>query len=112
MDNIQTENERNMVRAVLDGIFLQACDAVGAHQVEHGTDLATFEARGDIGLSDRTGVDITGAAEERGSGPGLGYNHNFPLPTGTTTDDVYCETLQNAVDVIGGHTGIDYVLVR
>ncbi|KAI0756130.1 Arginase/deacetylase [Daedaleopsis nitida] len=54
---------------------------------------------------------FTGAAEERGSGPGLGYNHNLPLPTGTTTDDIYCETLQNAVDVIRGHTGIEYILV-
>ncbi|KAI0714634.1 hypothetical protein C8Q76DRAFT_431838 [Earliella scabrosa] len=53
---------------------------------------------------------FTGAAEERGSGPGAGYNHNFPLPTGTS-DDVYCETLLDAADVIRKHEDIDFVVV-
>lgn len=56
-------------------------------------------------------ADFTGAAEERGSGPGLGSNYNFPLPTGTT-DEMYCVTLQNAADVIGDYADIDYLIVR
>ncbi|KAI0801419.1 hypothetical protein C8Q74DRAFT_490246 [Fomes fomentarius] len=41
--------------------------------------------------------------------PGLGFNYNFPLPTGTT-DEVYCVTLQNAADVIGDYEDIDYLI--
>ncbi|RDX50512.1 Arginase/deacetylase [Lentinus brumalis] len=54
---------------------------------------------------------FTGAADERGSGDGAGYNHNFPLPAGSTTDDLYCDTLQKATDVIGIHSDIDFLVV-
>ena len=56
--------------------------------------------------------DFTGSAEERGAGPGLGYNHNFPLPQGRTTDDLYCETLEKAAGVIRNHADVDYLIVR
>ncbi|KAI1786800.1 hypothetical protein LXA43DRAFT_897299 [Ganoderma leucocontextum] len=54
---------------------------------------------------------FTGSAEERGAGLGLGYNHNFPLPQGRTTDELYCETLEKAVEVIGNHAEVDYLIV-
>jgi acetoin utilization deacetylase AcuC-like enzyme len=40
-----------------------------------------------------------GAAEERGAGRGLGFNHNWPLPPGTG-DDVYLTALDEALGVI------------
>lgn len=40
-----------------------------------------------------------GHADERGSGRGLGYHHNFPLPKGTD-DDSYLATLDRALDLI------------
>ncbi len=40
-----------------------------------------------------------GHADERGSGRGFGYHHNFPLPKGTD-DDSYLATLQRALELI------------
>ncbi|KAM5539348.1 hypothetical protein V8D89_006982 [Ganoderma adspersum] len=54
---------------------------------------------------------FTGSTEERGAGLGLDYNHNFPLPQGRTTDDLYCETLEKAADVIRDHPEVDYLIV-
>jgi len=42
----------------------------------------------------------TGSTREQGSGMGKGYNVNFPLPRGTTGDNEYCDTLQQAVAVV------------
>jgi len=41
-----------------------------------------------------------GGAEERGEGPGAGYNLNLPLPKGTT-DDEYMAALDQALAAIG-----------
>ena len=41
-----------------------------------------------------------GHASERGSGPGLGYNLNLPLPRGTA-DAAYLQTLERALERIG-----------
>ncbi|RPD64780.1 Arginase/deacetylase [Lentinus tigrinus ALCF2SS1-6] len=54
---------------------------------------------------------FTGAADEHGSGDGAGFNHNFPLPTGSTTDDVYCDALQKATDVGRSHNDVDFLVV-
>lgn len=43
-----------------------------------------------------------GHADERGSGRGFGYHHNFPLPKGTD-DDSYLVTLQRALELIHGY---------
>lgn len=43
-----------------------------------------------------------GHADERGSGRGFGYHHNFPLPKGTD-DDSYLVTLQRALELIRGY---------
>ena len=40
-----------------------------------------------------------GFAEERGSGRGSGFHHNFPLPAGTD-DNAYLQTLSKALDLI------------
>jgi acetoin utilization deacetylase AcuC-like enzyme len=40
-----------------------------------------------------------GSAEERGAGPGLGFNHNWTLPQGTGDED-YLVTLTQALDVV------------
>lgn len=40
-----------------------------------------------------------GHADERGSGRGFGYHHNFPLPKGTD-DDSYLATFQRALELI------------
>ncbi len=40
-----------------------------------------------------------GHADERGQGPGLGYNHNLPLPR-KSGDDVFLEALKNAFERI------------
>ncbi|KAI0352281.1 Arginase/deacetylase [Trametes cingulata] len=53
---------------------------------------------------------FTGSADERGAGAGLGYNHNFPIPPEKGTDEVYCETLQQAADVIKKHD-ITYLII-
>ena len=42
---------------------------------------------------------FAGYEEETGSGRGLGYHRNFPLPAGTQ-DAAYLVTLENALDVI------------
>lgn len=42
---------------------------------------------------------FAGYAEEQGSGPGLGYHHNFPLPLGTE-DAPYLQTLEQALQHI------------
>ncbi|TBU26618.1 hypothetical protein BD311DRAFT_779535 [Dichomitus squalens] len=54
---------------------------------------------------------FTGSSEERGSGPGLGYNHNLPLPRQRTTDDLYCDTLRKAAEIIQDHAEVDYLVV-
>ena len=43
--------------------------------------------------------DFTGSREERGDGPGEGFNHNLPLPPGTE-DGAYCGELRKGVQVI------------
>ena len=63
-------------------------------------------------IADVCFTDFTGSAEERGAGLGLGYNHNFPLPQGYTTDDLYCETLEKATEIIRNHPEVDYLIVR
>lgn len=40
-----------------------------------------------------------GYAEERGTGAGLGFHHNFPLPA-STADDAYLATLNDALHLI------------
>ena len=40
-----------------------------------------------------------GFADERGSGRGFGFHHNFPLPVGTD-DTAYLQTLARALDLI------------
>lgn len=55
--------------------------------------------------------DFTGAADERGAGAGLGFNHNFPISRRACTDEVYCDTLQQAAEVIKKHT-THYLIVR
>jgi len=42
---------------------------------------------------------FTGSREERGDGPGEGFNHNFPLPFGTD-DGAYCGELRKGAKVI------------
>ena len=42
-----------------------------------------------------------GAADERGQGPGLGLNLNFPLPPGTD-DALYLDTLETAAQQVAG----------
>jgi acetoin utilization deacetylase AcuC-like enzyme len=42
-----------------------------------------------------------GDVDERGAGPGLGTNHNVPLPRGTG-DDGYLTALDGALDVVRG----------
>ncbi|EIW63806.1 Arginase/deacetylase [Trametes versicolor FP-101664 SS1] len=53
---------------------------------------------------------FTGATDERGAGAGLGFNHNFPISRRACTDEVYCDTLQQAAEVIKKHT-IHYLIV-
>jgi acetoin utilization deacetylase AcuC-like enzyme len=43
-----------------------------------------------------------GGADERGAGPGDGFNRNFPLPQGTE-DDAYLRALDEALRVIAGY---------
>jgi acetoin utilization deacetylase AcuC-like enzyme len=43
-----------------------------------------------------------GYADERGTGPGEGFNHNFPLPRGTDWTR-YAEALDQALERIAGH---------
>ena len=43
---------------------------------------------------------------------GSGYNYNFPLPRERTTDELYCETLKEAAEVIRDHAEVDYLIVR
>ena len=43
---------------------------------------------------------FSGSAEERGTGPGEGFNHNFPLPA-RTDEAAYLATLGRAMEVIG-----------
>ncbi len=62
--------------------------------------------------ADARSADFTGSVEERGAGQGLGYNHNFPLPQGRTIDDLYCETLEKAADLIRNHPEVNYLIVR
>lgn len=40
---------------------------------------------------------FTGFADERGSGPGYGFNVNMPLPL-ETGDEVYCDALEWALE--------------
>ncbi|KAI0327689.1 Arginase/deacetylase [Cubamyces sp. BRFM 1775] len=54
---------------------------------------------------------FTGSADERGAGPGFGFNHNFPLARKNTTDDAYCETLQQAAELIRQSGEIEYLIV-
>ncbi|KAI9067171.1 Arginase/deacetylase [Trametes sanguinea] len=54
---------------------------------------------------------FTGGADERGAAAGLGYNYNFPIPRKDGTDEVYCETLQQAVDVIKKHEEVEFVII-
>jgi len=42
---------------------------------------------------------FTGSREERGEGPGEGFNHNFPLPLGTE-GNAYCGELRKSAEVI------------
>jgi acetoin utilization deacetylase AcuC-like enzyme len=42
---------------------------------------------------------FAGYADETGEGAGKGYHHNFPLPK-ATDDDVYCQTLTDALALI------------
>jgi acetoin utilization deacetylase AcuC-like enzyme len=43
-----------------------------------------------------------GYADERGAGPGEGFNHNFPLPRGTDWTR-YAQALDQALERIAGH---------
>jgi acetoin utilization deacetylase AcuC-like enzyme len=54
------------------------------------------------GDPDRQYPLYTGRQDERGTGPGLGYNRNYPLPTGTT-DEEYLATLGLALDLVAGY---------
>jgi len=42
---------------------------------------------------------FAGYADERGTGKGLGFHHNFPLPAGTQ-DSAYLSTLDRALELI------------
>lgn len=42
---------------------------------------------------------FSGYADQHGAGAGLGFHHNFPLPSGTD-DTAYLETLNHALDLI------------
>jgi acetoin utilization deacetylase AcuC-like enzyme len=42
---------------------------------------------------------FAGYADERGTGKGLGFHHNFPLPAGTD-DAAYLSTLEHALELI------------
>lgn len=55
--------------------------------------------------------DFTGFPEEKGSGKGLGYNLNIPLPRGTTGDVEYCNALLGAISKIREYNPT-YLLVR
>jgi len=44
-----------------------------------------------------------GFAQERGSGRGFGFHHNFPLPAGTE-DMAYLKTLEDALELIRKYT--------
>ncbi len=50
-----------------------------------------------------------GGADERGDGPGIGYNHNWPLPHGTK-DEAYLEALREALAVVRAFAP-DYLVV-
>lgn len=50
-------------------------------------------------LLDHRHKDFTGAVTERGSGPGVGTNMNYPLPLGTG-NEAYLETLGIAAQAI------------
>ncbi|KAF9650029.1 Arginase/deacetylase [Thelephora ganbajun] len=53
---------------------------------------------------------FTGSREERGDGPGEGFNHNFPLPPGTG-DYAYCGELRKGARVIDEFNPA-YLIVR
>ncbi len=52
---------------------------------------------------------FSGFAEETGTGPGLGFNRNFPLPLGTTDRD-YQPALESALEFIEGF-GPEFLVV-
>lgn len=51
----------------------------------------------------------TGGQAEKGSGAGSGYTHNFPLPSGTTSED-YLRTLECALDRLNWEV-LDYLVL-
>jgi acetoin utilization deacetylase AcuC-like enzyme len=73
----------------------------------NGTQQIFYE-RGDVqfvslhGDPARVYPYVTGFADETGAGPGLGRNHNVPLPA-DTGDEEYVDELEDALDVVRAH---------
>lgn len=94
--------------AVAAQILRGTCDRVAILDVDlhHGNGTqGVFYGRNDV-LTVSIHADpvrfypfFWGYADERGEGPGLGYNYNLPIPRGTA-DDAYAPVLEKAVERI------------
>ncbi|MFA6111022.1 MAG: histone deacetylase family protein [Candidatus Latescibacterota bacterium] len=71
----------------------------GTQEIFYGSDQVLFVSL--HGDPDRQYPLYTGRADEKGTGPGLGYNRNLPLPAGTA-DPEYLATLDLALDLVAG----------
>jgi acetoin utilization deacetylase AcuC-like enzyme len=77
----------------------------GTNDIFHADPRVLF-----VSLHQRPLYPGTGPADDRGSGPGLGYTVNLPLPPGSG-DDAWCSMVEHVVAPLARSYGPELVLV-